>query len=346
MSRGAETGSQLAKGGPFKARTDLDVRSAGPSTRPSASRARRRDNGALFRRDLRPLVVLMVPAAIVLLVIDLAPAVIGVLSSFRLLTFSTLSHWFSAPWVGLHNFSQAFTGGGGLPVSGLNAIWHTLEYSVLTTIIALVVGVVAALTVCRRTSRATPVIRALYLVPTALPLFTASYLWYSILTPHTGLLDTFRRTIGLGGGANRLLVGDHSFATLVGVDSWLAWGFIYLFALAALQGIPRERYEAAEIDGASRWQKFRFITYPGIRKLLAVGAVLSTFAHYNDFTLPYVLFGTAPPTGVSVLSTTSYEAAYSLYNFGLADAVAVMGVIAIIVPIVMYIWYVFSGRRA
>lgn len=289
---------------------------------------------------------MMIPAAVVLIIIDLAPAIIGVINSFRLLAFSTLEHWFDAPWLGLRNYREALDGGGGLTVSGLSATWHSLEYSLLTTLLALVVGVLAALSVSRRTSRATPALRALYLVPTALPLFTSSYLWYSILLPKTGLLDVFRHTVGLGNTPNRFLVGGHSFAALVSVDLWLAWGFIYLFALAGLQSIPRELYEAAEIDGATRMQKFRYITYPGIRKLLAVGAVLSTFGHYNDFTLPYILFGAAPPTGVAVLPTTSYSAAYSIYNFGLADAVAVIGVIAIIIPVIVYIRYVFSGKTA
>ena len=314
--------------------------------RVSSRTRRQRADGALFRRDLRPLVLMMIPAALVLIIIDLAPAIIGVINSFRLLAFSTLEHWFSAPWLGLRNYREALDGGGGLSVSGLSATWHSLEYSILTTLLALVVGVLAALSVSRRTSSATPVLRALYLVPTALPLFTSSYLWYSILLPKTGLLDAFRHAVGLGNTPNRLLVGGHSFAALVGVDLWLAWGFIYLFALAGLQSIPRELYEAAEIDGATRVQKFRYITYPGIRKLLAVGAVLSTFGHYNDFTLPYILFGAAPPTGVAVLPTTSYAAAYSIYNFGLADAVAVIGVIAIIIPVIVYIRYVFSGKAA
>ncbi len=314
--------------------------------RVSSRTRRQRADGALFRRDLRPLVLMMIPAALVLIIIDLAPAIIGVINSFRLLAFSTLEHWFSAPWLGLRNYREALDGGGGLSVSGLSATWHSLEYSILTTLLALVVGVLAALSVSRRTSSATPVLRALYLVPTALPLFTSSYLWYSILLPKTGLLDAFRHAVGLGNTPNRFLVGGHSFAALVGVDLWLAWGFIYLFALAGLQSIPRELYEAAEIDGATRVQKFRYITYPGIRKLLAVGAVLSTFGHYNDFTLPYILFGAAPPTGVAVLPTTSYAAAYSIYNFGLADALAVIGVIAIIIPVIVYIRYVFSGKAA
>lgn len=311
---------------------------------PRGAAPRHRREGFLFRRDLRILLWLMVPAVVVLVVIDLAPVVIGVVNSFRLLSFSTLSDWVTAPWIGFRNYHLALTNGGGLSASALSATAHSLEYSLVTTALALVIGVVAAMTVAERASRATPVVRSLYLVPTALPLFTSAYLWRTILLPHTGLLDVSRRALGLGTDVNRVLVGDHSLAALVLVDLWFAWGFVYLFALAGLQKIPKELYEAAHIDGASRWQKFRYVTYPGLRRLLAVAAVLSTFGHYNDFTLPYVLFGQSPPSGVEVLPTTTYQAAYSIYNFGLADAIAVFGLVVIIIPVIVYVKYTFTTR--
>lgn len=314
--------------------------------RPAPRPDRARREGALLRRDLGPLALFMIPAAVAVLVIDLAPAVIGVLNSFRLLSFSTLEHWFAAPWVGVRNYQQAITGSGGLTASGLTAVWNSLSYAVLVTILALVVGVVAALTVARRTSAATPLVRTIYLIPTALPLFTSSYLWYMILQPRTGLLDVVRSHLELGTNPNRFLIGQDGFAVLVLVDLWLAWGFIYLFALAALQSIPSELYEAAEIDGASRLQKFRYVTYPGIRRLMAIAAVLSTFGHYNNFTLPYILFGQSPPPDVALLPTTTYAAAYSIYNFGLADALAVVGVIVIVIPVALYVRYIFSTRGA
>lgn len=316
--------------------------SAGP-TRPRVKRAK---DDALFRRDIRPLMWLMIPTALAVIVIDLLPVLIGVYNSFRRLAFSTLEHWMSAPWLGLTNYRQAIHGQGGMTVSAPTAVWHSLEYSVLTTALALVVGVTAALTVVSRTSRATPIIRSIYLIPTAIPLFSSAYLWYTILLPSTGLFDVLRRDLGMGHAANRLLAGDHSLLVLIFVDLWLAWGFIYLFALAGLQGIRQELYEAAYIDGASPWLRFRYVTYPGLRKVLASAAVLSTFGHYNNFTLPYVLFGQSPPPGVAVLPTATYQTAYSIYNFGLADAVAVIGLIVIIIPVLVYVKYVFSARRA
>jgi multiple sugar transport system permease protein len=301
--------------------------------------------GRLLRRDMRPLLVLMIPAVAIIVIVDLAPVLIGVINSFRLLAFSTLGHWVTAPWLGFQNYSEALSGGGGLTDSGLHATWQSIQFSVITTVIALPIGVLAAGTVAVRTSPLTRVIRAVYLIPFSLPLFSTAFLWRMIFQPGTGLLDWLRRGLGLGDGPNRLLVGQHSFAALVASDVWFAWGFIYLFALAGLQSIDPDVYEAAVLDGAGRWQRFRYITYPGIAKLLAVAVVLSTISHYNDFTLPYVMFGSTPPSSVDVLPVLTYQAGFSLYNFGLSDAVAVIGLITLLIPILAYIWIIVGKER-
>ena len=294
---------------------------------------------------MRPLLILMIPAIIVIVIVDLIPVLIGIMFSFRFLAFSTLSNWLAAPWVGLRNYIDAATGGAGLNISALQATGQSVEFSLVTTALALPIGVIAATTVVTRTSRWTKIIRAVYLIPFALPLFSTAYLWRMILLPNSGLLDILRRDLGLGDKANQLLVGQGSFEALVVVDLWFAWGFVYLFALAGMQSVQPELYEAAELDGATRWQKFRYVTFPGLRKLLALAIVLSTVSHYNDFTLPYVLFGSSPPPGVELLPVITYQAGFGTFNFGLADAIAVIGLLTLLIPILIYIWMIFRGER-
>jgi multiple sugar transport system permease protein len=292
---------------------------------------------------MRPLLILMIPAVLVIAVVDLAPVLLGIWFSTERLAFSTLAHWASAPSAGVQNYREALTGGAGLSVSALRATATSVAFAVITTAIAVPIGVLAAATVITRVSRATRWLRVIYLIPFALPLFSSAYLWRMILFPNSGLLDEVRRNIGLGTGANRLLVGQYSFWALVLVDVWFAWGFIYLLALAGFQSIDAELYESAALDGATRWHRLRYVAYPSLRKLLALAIVLSTISHYNDFTLPYVLFGSSPPPSVQVLPTLTYAAGFSTFNFGLADAIAVIGLVTILVPMLVYIWMVFSG---
>lgn len=296
---------------------------------------RRRDS--LYARDMRPLLWLLLPFGILLVIVDAAPLVLGVVSSFKELNLHTLQFYFQAPWSPGRNYGQAASGGGGLPISGLVATWQTVEYSILATVIALPLALMAALTVSERRSRATTVARIIYMLPAALPLFSTGFVWRMLLSPGFGLLDQFRKFAGLGTHPNTLLIGGHSFATLVGVDVWFAWAFIYLFALAGLQSIRRELYEAATIDGASGWQKFRYVVWPSLQRVLLVATVLSTINHYNDFTLPFVLFGNSPPSGAIIVPVETYLAGFSLFNFGLADALALIGFVGIVVPLLAYV---------
>jgi multiple sugar transport system permease protein len=305
------------------------------------SRSRRRRS--LYHRDLRPLLYLLLPFVVLLLVVDVAPLVLGVISSMLRLNIRTLKSWTSAPFAAGVNYHQAVSGHGGLALSGLQAMWQTVEFAVIATVIALPVGVLGALTVSQSRSRATTIVRAIYILPVAMPLFSTAFVWRMILFPSTGLLDQVRGLFG-GTPSNHLLIGGHSFAVFVGVDVWFAWGFIYLFALAGLQSISHELYEAAAIDGARSWQKFRYIVAPALSRVMLVAVVLSTLNHYNNFTLPFVLFGTAPPPGVITVPLATYLAGFSLFNFGLADAVAIVGLIGIVVPILVYVWIAGGSR--
>jgi multiple sugar transport system permease protein len=278
------------------------------------------------------------PFGFLLLVVDVAPLILGVISSMKDLNLHTLQYWLHAPWDPVTNYSQAASGAGGLPISGWVATWQTVEYSVLATVISVPLAILAALTVSQRRSRATTAARIVYMLPAAMPLFSTAFVWRMILSPGYGLIDQLRKLAGLGTRPNNLLIGGHSFATLVGVDVWFAWAFIYLFVLAGLQNISRELYEAATLDRASGWQKFRYVIWPSLQRVLLVAIVLSTINHYNDFTLPFVLFGNSPPTGAVTVPVATYLAGFSLFNFGLADALAVIGLAGIIVPVLAYVW--------
>ncbi len=313
------------------------------SQRRAARRSKKR-RPSLYYRDLRPLLYLLLPFVILLLIVDIAPLVLGVISSLLRLNIKTLKSWTSAPFAAGTNYHNAVAGHGGLTLSGLEATWQTVEFAVLATVIALPIGVLAALTVSHRRSRATTVVRAIYILPVAMPLFSTAFVWRMILFPHSGLFDQLRGHLGFGKSSNHLLIGGHSFATLVVVDVWFAWGFIYLFALAGMQAIGHELYEAAEIDGARAWQKFRYIVAPALGRLMVVAVVLSTLNHYNNFTLPYVLFGASPPSSVITVPVATYLAGFSLFNFGLADAVAVVGLVGIVVPLLIYVWLAGGTR--
>ena len=134
-----------------------------------------------------------------------------------------------------------------------------------------------------------------------------------------------------------MLIGDRAFWALVIVDIWAAWPFIYMMAIAGLQGIPNEMYEAADIDGASWFKKIRYVALPQIRGQLLLGLLLSTLAHFNNFTLPYVLLGSPAPQPALTLPVNVYQTSFQVFRFGLGAAMAVISLILMIIPAVFYL---------
>jgi multiple sugar transport system permease protein len=107
--------------------------------------------------------------------------------------------------------------------------------------------------------------------------------------------------------------------------------------LAGLQNISSELYEAADVDGVTWMQKFRYVVLPQIRGQLLLGLLLSTLAHFNNFTLPFVLLGTPAPDAALTLPVNVYQTSFQVFRFGLGGAMAVISLILMIIPAVIYL---------
>jgi multiple sugar transport system permease protein len=240
----------------------------------------------------------------------------------------TLRKFFKAPFVGFQNYVEAFTSAG-----LLHSIWISLAFSILTTLVCTPIGLLAAMAV-NTAFRGRFLVRSLFLVPYVIPSFVTATVWRFIFQPNgaaNSLLDTF----GIDGG--QWLIGDRAFWALVIVDIWAAWPFIYMMTIAGLQSIPNEMYEAADLDGATWVKKIRYVALPQIRGQLLLGLLLSTLAHFNNFTLPYVLLGSPAPQPALTLPVNVYQTSFQVFRFGLGAAMAVISLILMIIPAVIYL---------
>jgi multiple sugar transport system permease protein len=177
-------------------------------------------------------------------------------------------------------------------------------------------------------------VRSIFLVPYVLPSFVTATIWRTLLQPN-GAVNHTLGALGVDGGM--WLVGDRSFWTLVLVDTWAAWPFVYLMALAGLQVIDREAHEAAALDGASWWQKLRWVVLPYLRGPLALAVIIATLHHVNNFTLPFVLFGSPAPRPVEVLPMLTYTTSFETFRFGLGSAMAILSIVLIAIPLFVYL---------
>ncbi|HET8909939.1 MAG TPA: sugar ABC transporter permease [Ktedonobacteraceae bacterium] len=280
---------------------------------------------------------LMWPGILLFIVIIGIPLLIAVYISFLNLDQYSLRSWLQAPWVGLANYMAALSGGETVVgASALVSLGISLAFSLLTTLLITPIGILAALTV-NTSYRGRAVVRALYLIPYVIPTFVTALIWRMMFLNGTGLVDRSLAAVHLANVNTYWLLGPNSFWAMVIADTWASWAFIYIMVLAGLQSISHDIYESAAIDGANSWQKLTRIVLPQLRHILGLALLLSTLNHFNNFTLPFVMFGTPPPVQADVLPLNIYVSSFQLFNFGLGGAMSVITLIIMLIPGFVYI---------
>ncbi|HYU71383.1 MAG TPA: sugar ABC transporter permease [Ktedonobacteraceae bacterium] len=306
-----------------------------PETVPAPTAVLRPKRGRSRAPSGRPM-WLMWPSILLLVVIIGIPLLIAVYISFLHLDQYTLRSWLQAPWVGLSNYVTALTAGNVIGASALVSLGVSLGFSLLTTLLITPIGILAALTV-NTPYRGRTFVRVLYLVPYVIPTFVTALIWRMMFLNGTGLVDRSLAAIHVANINTYWLLGPNSFWAMVIADTWASWAFIYIMVLAGLQSISSDQYEAANMDGANSWQKLTRIVLPQLRHVLGLALLLSTLYHFNNFTLPFVMFGTPPPLQADVRPLNIYVSSFQLFNFGLGGAMSVITLILMLVPGFLYI---------
>ena len=274
----------------------------------------------------RPLWLLIPGGTLMTLVIGI-PLLLAFYISLIDLDQYTLRRWLEAPFIGLDNFVEAFESG------LLHSVWISVSFSVIATVATVPLGVAAAV-VTQNAYRGRGWVRAVFLIPYVLPSFVVASVWRTMLQPD-GIVNATLTRVGVDGGL--WLSGPRSYWTLILVEIWAAWPFIYLMALAGLQSVDSEVHEASAIDGANWWPKLRRVILPYVRGPVLLACLLATLNHINNFTLPYVLFGAPAPDDVNVMPMIVYVTSFQSLRFGLSAAMAVLSLVLIAIPLFVYL---------
>ena len=298
---------------------------AGPGpAAPAGGRREQRRRGVTERQ--RPL-WLLIPGGVLMTLIIVIPLLLAFYISLIDLDQYTLRRWLDAPFIGVQNFVEAFQSG--LP----NSIWISVSFAVISTIATVPFGVAAAVATQNR-YRGRAVIRAVFLIPYVLPSFVVATVWRTMLQPD-GIVNTLLAKVGVDGGL--WLSGPKSYWTLILVEIWAAWPFIYLMALAGLQSVDGEVHEASAIDGAKWWPKLTHVILPYLRGPVLLACLLATLNHINNFTLPFVLFGAPAPDSVNVMPMIVYVTSFQSLRFGLSAAMAIVSLLLVAIPLFVYL---------
>ena len=217
----------------------------------------------------------------------------------------------------------------------VSSMANTAYYAVIGVVLSTVLGIVMAVTL-QRPFRGRAVLIAVLILPWALPGVVEGIIWTGIWDSNTGLLNSVLTSLHLVNHYQVFLGRNHLVTILVIeiVQVWQLTPLSTLLVLAALQNIPGDLYEAAQIDGASGWKAFIRITLPLARPGIAVAIVQAVVATLNVFDQPYVLNGAAS-TGASVMEQT-YFVSFQNLDFGEGYALSLLiTVVTIIVSLVV-----------
>jgi len=240
---------------------------------------------------------------------------------FSLLDFSGFSS--ARPFVGLANYAELIQDG---------FFWHSLGHSFLfmaiTVPIRLSLALLVAIVLNDRVLRLSPVFRTFFFLPVVTTTAVVGILMTFLFSPFNGPIN--KALLGLHVIAQPVdFLGDpdHALFTVMGVQVWKSFGFSMIYWLAALQAIPSELYEAARVDGASRWQQFRAITMPLLLPFAIVIFLITAVNTLRVFDLVQTMTGGGPFFASEVVETYIYRTAFSVQagipREGYASAVGV-----------------------
>lgn len=308
---------------------------------PTPRRPRRRRSGV--RGPWWLPYALIAPAVVLELLIHIGPMALGVWISFVRLTQLTIRNWTSAPFDGFHNYAVGLDPSGPIGSALLSSVVRTTFFTLLVVGGAWVVGMLAAV-LLTSSFRGRAVLRTLFLVPYALPVYVVTIGWAFMFNQRDGAVNALLvDDLHLLSDKPFWLLGGRAFWVVVVVAMWRLWPFAFLMLLAALQNIPDDLYEAAALDGAGPWRAFRSVTLPMVRPANAVVLLVMGLWTFNEFNVPYLLFGNSPPDSARLLSMHIYVNSFVDWNFGLGAAMSVLLLLLLLVASVFYLRLVLRG---
>ena len=295
--------------------------------RPAPPRARRQ-RGVFQRQQARLGWALSAPALVVVAAVTIFP--IGYAIAMSVSNVTATGNGFSLSGLTGSNYSIMLNA-----PEWRYALFFTILYTVITVAVEVVLGTAIA-PVLERLAAGRGWMMALLLVPWSMITVINAELWYYIYNPVYGVLDNILSHIGLG---TPVILGTRvpAIAALMAADVWKTTPFVAIIVLAGLVMIPRDYYEAAEVDGATGWQVFWRITLPQLRPTIALAVLFRVLQAFGLFDLPFVLTSGGPGYSTQPLAILAYNAMFRDLDFGPGAAVATSTALLVVIGCVAFV---------
>jgi multiple sugar transport system permease protein len=267
--------------------------------------------------------ILLAPALIIILGLNLYPTISGVLTAFTNQSLLDPVNW---AFVGLQNFQKLFAD----PVFRISLL-HSLVLTGLAVVLQVILGLILAHLLIQQVP-GIQFFRSIGMIAWVLPIIASVVMFRFITLPNYGFINILLNDLGLGHLA-RNWFGDetYAFVLILIMHLWRNVPFYAISFMAAMQAIPSDLYEAARIDGASKWRQFYHVTLPNLRYIILVMVVLHVTFTFNNFDFVYLSTGGGPVNSTEVLPTFIYKQAWNGYELGYASAGGVVMLIVLVV---------------
>jgi trehalose/maltose transport system permease protein len=291
-----------------------------------APTSRRRRRSRMQRRQARLGWLLLLPALAVVAFVAIYPLGKTVYQSFTNQEF--LAGIEPTKWVGLQNYRDLWH-----DTIFRQSVWETVKFTLITVSFEFVLGMIIALVV-NSNFKGRGAMRAAMLVPWAIPTVVAAQMWKWMFDDVFGVInDAGVRLHILNHSVAWISQPSTALAAVSAVDIWKTTPFVALLLLAGLQVIPRDLYEAADVDGASKWQQFWRITLPLLRPAILVTLIFRTLDALRVFDVFYVFYGNRPDTQTMAIYAQSTIVSDGHVGYGSAVSVAIFLIIGLFVVI-------------
>jgi len=272
----------------------------------------------ITRQQSRAAAWLLLPALALIGLFFVIPVIAGLLLSFTDFDIYSISAPQAARFVGLENYRQ---------VLAWPQLWqamrNTMYFVVVGAPISVLVSLGAALLLNSPGIRLRGLFRTIYFAPVVTPLVAIAIVWRYLYHPRYGLLNNFIDNIGL---SPIDWLGDPQWAmpAIILVAIWKNFGYNMIIFTAGLQTIPRELFEAAAVDGANAWWRFRHVTVPGLKPTFLFVGVTTMIGYFQLFAEPYIMTQGGPLGSTRSLILLMYEEGFRWWRMGIASTIAVI----------------------
>src|SRR5215212_1366537 len=242
-------------------------------------------------------------------------------------------------FIGFDNFQRAFND----PLVRQSAV-TTLKWALTVTAVEILLGLGLALLLAHGV-RGRAIFTSLLVIPIIMPPVAVSIMWFFMYDYNFGILDYLLNQVGF---PSVLWLSDPNIAlyAMMVVDVWQATPFAFLLLYAAVLSLPRDPYEAAAIDGASRWHIFKTVTFPLLLPVLGVVVLLRLIDSARIFDKIFVMTRGGPGSSAYTTTLTIYVEAFNKYDFGYASALSFLFQIVLIVFATIYVRRVMADYSA